>query len=364
LKRDIASEQQEFTRTKEELEATVRRVQRDRDQLEDELLDVRRQALARQQAMDEEMTQLTSKLQKLQANKVTEGEKDLRLVVEPTINFEREMRAIQAHTIPSPQAPPAPAAPEPEEPREEVRDSADPGNSRIVHAVMRAPCAECVRLRVKVQELETAGVSQAGAEAAPETQVSETRLAELEKELRDKDKFCERLKGEARRAMQEYKEVAKSVFGFSLAKHKSDIDSAVRNGPGSSRGLMYELRCVCGVSADDKLLVQATDNGKQVSLLQSSYLSSLAPVARLFFDNPGAPPLPALFAAISLAHFGRLTPDLPTLHPASVAASVVFSGGKLPTQPATETENRVNGTQAKGHATAGGLRERKALAPI
>ena len=53
------------------------------------------------------------------------------------------------------------------------------------------------------------------------------KIAELHKTIAERDKFISRLSEQAKAQIQEYKEVAKALFGFSLSKYKTPDSKTV-----------------------------------------------------------------------------------------------------------------------------------------
>lgn len=66
---------------------------------------------------------------------------------------------------------------------------------------------------------------------------------------------------QAKAQIQEYKEVAKALFGYSLSKYKS-TDERSRNTHGQ-----YQVKSLFARNSSDVILVQAQDGGKQVNRL-------------------------------------------------------------------------------------------------
>lgn len=88
---------------------------------------------------------------------------------------------------------------------------------------------------------------------------------------------CEISRSEQAKAqIQEYKEVAKALFGYSLSKHKASGDK----GHGQ-----YQVKSLFAVHSSDIILVQAQDGGKQVDMLGSDYSMRLKDHADRFFQE-------------------------------------------------------------------------------
>eukprot|EP00960_Hanusia_phi_P069264 767048-Hanusia_phi.AAC.9 len=99
------------------------------------------------------------------------------------------------------------------------------------------------------------------------------KIAELNKMIAEKDKYIQRLSEQAKAQIQEYKEVAKALFGFSLSKHKS---SSGKNTLGQYQVSFLALKIkeltvgkvksLFAYSSEDVLLIQAQEGGKQVRM--------------------------------------------------------------------------------------------------
>lgn len=83
------------------------------------------------------------------------------------------------------------------------------------------------------------------------------KIAELHKSLAEKDKYILRLSEQAKAQIQEYKEVAKALFGYSLSKHKDSNNKAAAG--------QYQVKSLFAASSKDVLLFSASEGGKQVS---------------------------------------------------------------------------------------------------
>jgi len=190
--------------------------------------------------------------------------------------------------------------------------------TRVVRpAEVRAPCTTCVGFKAKLSEAEVARdnalalLNEAGAanvsnlsgggsilDASANLEAG-LKMAELNRTIAEKDKYIMRLSEQAKQQIQEYKEVAKALFGFSLSKHKG---AANKPAPGQ-----YQVKSLFAERSGDVLLVQAQDGGKQVDMLSSDYSISLKAHADRFFQQAHQfPPLPALLAAITVEHYDRL----------------------------------------------------------
>ena len=121
-----------------------------------------------------------------------------------------------------------------------ARGEYNPARSRVVKPTMTAPCAKCVEvaaLREKVASLEAA-MAEALANASSNSKAGDEsgcgealelglKIAEMNKTIAEKDKYIARLSEQAKTQIQEYKEVAKALFGFSLSKYKTADAKAV-----------------------------------------------------------------------------------------------------------------------------------------
>jgi hypothetical protein len=188
----------------------------------------------------------------------------------------------------------------------------------VCPATHRAPCSECVGHKAKLREAEAARdkalalLNEAGAANASGgadngldgsgSLEAGLKIAELNRAIAEKDKYVQRLSEQAKQQIQEYKEVAKALFGFSLSKHKGANN---KSAPGQ-----YQVKSLFAEHSGDVLLVQAQDGGRQVDMLSSDYSVRLRARADCFFQQAHLfPPLPALLASISVEHYERLVAE-------------------------------------------------------
>lgn len=169
------------------------------------------------------------------------------------------------------------------------------------------PCSKCAgmkaQLKAAIAERDAATSMLESAKGAcnildcDESLEHGLKLAEVNKQLAEKDKYISRLSEQAKAQIVEYKEVAKALFGYSLSKAK---------GTGDKGHGQYQVKSLFAVHSSDVILVQAQDGGKQVDMLGSDYSMRLKDHADRFFQEAHKfPPLPALLASITIEHYAR-----------------------------------------------------------
>ncbi|EKX55487.1 hypothetical protein GUITHDRAFT_99263 [Guillardia theta CCMP2712] len=159
-----------------------------------------------------------------------------------------------------------------------ARGEFNPMKSKVVRPGAHVPCPSCAGLRSKLSQAEKArqeaeelfakASKGGGDDEDSDGEKSDgygsleagLKIAELNKMIAEKDKYIQRLSEQAKAQIQEYKEVAKALFGFSLSKHKS---SSGKNTLGQ-----YQVKSLFAYSSEDVLLIQAQEGGKQVVVLQ------------------------------------------------------------------------------------------------
>ena len=177
--------------------------------------------------------------------------------------------------------------------------------TKLLVPKLTPPCSKCVGLQaqltaaIKERDAATGMLENAKGNIldCDESLEQGLKLAEMNKQLAEKDKYISRLSEQAKAQIVEYKEVAKALFGYSLSKAK---------GTGDKGHGQYQVKSLFAVHSSDVILVQAQDGGKQVDMLGSDYSMRLKDHADRFFQEAHKfPPLPALLASITIEHYAR-----------------------------------------------------------